>query len=218
MLTNKTKQNKNINAQRDTDFVPATDRSQRLASVMTPVERLTVASYPCTLAAANDLLRTSKKGYLPIVDESGALRALTTRTDLLKNRDYPNASKDPASKARVRRRASDCGVGDGRRRCAARPRRGSRDAPGRSGGLALSASAGSPVCTRLSVDGSARLRPRAACRHASSAARAASTARSRGGSCSPSRHASPPHDRHRRGRCCSSARRSPRTTMARASA
>lgn len=41
----------------------------------------------------------SKKGYLPIVDGDGNLRALTTRTDMKKNKAFPLATRD--SKGRL---------------------------------------------------------------------------------------------------------------------
>ncbi|KAL2432925.1 Inosine-5'-monophosphate dehydrogenase [Exophiala dermatitidis] len=51
-----------------------------------------------TLAEANTVLRESRKGKLPIVDSNGNLVSLLSRSDLLKNLNYPLASKLPHSK------------------------------------------------------------------------------------------------------------------------
>jgi len=71
-------------------------RSARLADVMTT--NLVTASEGVTLSDANDILRDSKKGKLPIVDAQGHLVSLLARSDLLKNQTYPLASKRPESK------------------------------------------------------------------------------------------------------------------------
>jgi len=78
---------------RDVQFQP---RSVSLTDIMTT--NLVTASEGVTLSAANDILRDSKKGKLPIVDAQGRLVSLLARSDLLKNQTYPLASKLPESK------------------------------------------------------------------------------------------------------------------------
>lgn len=59
---------------------------------------LVTASEGITLAEANNILRDSKKGKLPLTDMEGRLTSLLARSDLLKNQNYPLASKSPVSK------------------------------------------------------------------------------------------------------------------------
>lgn len=84
---------------RDTDFLE--NRGVKLSTVMTSVDKLVCGKFPLTIDEANEILRESKKGYLPIVDDKGNLAALTTRTDLRKNLAFPNASKDRNGKLMV---------------------------------------------------------------------------------------------------------------------
>ena len=67
-----------------------------LSSVMTT--SLVTAQEGITLKEANAILRTSKKGKLPIIDGQGRLKSLLSRSDLLKTQSYPLASKHPDTK------------------------------------------------------------------------------------------------------------------------
>ncbi|OAP64067.1 inosine-5'-monophosphate dehydrogenase [Fonsecaea erecta] len=79
---------------RDIQFHPCPD--DLVTEVMS--KDLITAPAGTTLAEANDVLRKSRKGKLPIVDASGNLVSLLSRSDLLKNLNYPLASKLPLSK------------------------------------------------------------------------------------------------------------------------
>jgi len=78
---------------RDTDFV-MDRKSTRVSQIMTKKDNLITADEGVELLAANQLLRESKKGKLPILSKEGRLVALVARTDLKKNAEFPLATKD----------------------------------------------------------------------------------------------------------------------------
>ncbi|CAM9730267.1 unnamed protein product, partial [Choristocarpus tenellus] len=79
-----------IVTRRDIDFIA--DTKVKLSEVMTT--EVVTAKEPVRLEEANNILRESKKGKLPVVNGKGELVALISRTDLIKNRDFPLATKD----------------------------------------------------------------------------------------------------------------------------
>eukprot|EP00448_Togula_jolla_P017169 CAMPEP_0170585534 /NCGR_PEP_ID=MMETSP0224-20130122/9266_1 /TAXON_ID=285029 /ORGANISM="Togula jolla, Strain CCCM 725" /LENGTH=119 /DNA_ID=CAMNT_0010909027 /DNA_START=50 /DNA_END=405 /DNA_ORIENTATION=+ len=78
---------------RDTDFLEQRG-STPVSEAMTKRAELVTAEEGIELAAANQVIRSTKKGKLPILNKEGRLVALMTRTDLQKAADYPLATKD----------------------------------------------------------------------------------------------------------------------------
>jgi IMP dehydrogenase len=75
---------------RDIDFEP--NRDLQLRDVMT--KEVVTARDGVSLHEANDVLRKTKKGKLPIVDGADRIVAMVCRQDLITNEEYPLASKD----------------------------------------------------------------------------------------------------------------------------
>ena len=79
---------------RDIDFEK--NRNKKIKDVMS--SDLIVAEKGVSLDKANEILKNSKKGKLPIVDSQGLLVSLMCRSDLIKNKEYPLASKDSSKR------------------------------------------------------------------------------------------------------------------------
>lgn len=91
---------------RDVEFVR--DKDTPLSDIMTT--ELQTATEGCSLDIAYSTLKESKKGKLPIINKDGELVGLVARTDILKNRDFPESSKDKTGKRLL------CGAAIGTRR------------------------------------------------------------------------------------------------------
>lgn len=85
-----------IISNRDTSFIE--DPNVKIKEFMTDRASLSVAPEGVSLAEANQMLKLSKKGKLPVVNDKDELVALIARTDLQKQRDNPRASKESVNK------------------------------------------------------------------------------------------------------------------------
>ncbi|CAH02174.1 IMP dehydrogenase IMD3 [Kluyveromyces lactis] len=79
---------------RDIQFVE--DNSLLVSEIMT--KDVVTGKKGITLEEANDILKSTKKGKLPIVDANSTLVSMLSRTDLMKNQSYPLASKSATTK------------------------------------------------------------------------------------------------------------------------
>lgn len=79
---------------RDIQFVE--DDSILVSEIMT--KDVVTGKKGITLEEANQILKSTKKGKLPIVDDENVLVSMLSRTDLMKNQSYPLASKSATTK------------------------------------------------------------------------------------------------------------------------
>lgn len=85
-----------IISNRDSSFIE--DPTVKIKDFMTPRSELSVAKEGVSLAEANDMLKKSKKGKLPVVNANDELVALIARTDLQKQKENPLATKESGNK------------------------------------------------------------------------------------------------------------------------
>jgi IMP dehydrogenase len=81
----------------------------KVSELMTPKERLVIATPGVSLDEARDILREKRIEKLPLVDDAGHLKGLITVRDLKKAKKYPHAVKDDLGRLRV---GAAIGVGD----------------------------------------------------------------------------------------------------------
>ncbi|PAV63076.1 hypothetical protein WR25_19850 isoform A [Diploscapter pachys] len=82
---------------RDFDFIDVDKKVQMstpISEIMVDASKLILGRISDSLEVSQRLLKQHRIGKLPIVNENGQLVALLCRSDLLKARDYPNASYD----------------------------------------------------------------------------------------------------------------------------
>ncbi|HEX9091085.1 MAG TPA: IMP dehydrogenase [Anaerolineales bacterium] len=83
------------------DVLLAPKQDIPLSQVMTPRERLIIASQNETLEEAQRKLYEHRIEKLPLVDAEGRLAGLITAQDIIKTQKHPNATKDSRGRLRV---------------------------------------------------------------------------------------------------------------------
>jgi IMP dehydrogenase len=83
------------------DVSLALDDTEQVQTVMTPRERLAVATQAETLESARAKLYARRVEKLPLVDEADRVVGLITARDIIKLREHPQATKDPKGRLRV---------------------------------------------------------------------------------------------------------------------
>ncbi len=77
------------------------DPSTPVSQVMTERSDLVVASKKTTIEQAREIMQKSKIEKLPLVDREDRLAGLITAKDILKRKQFPNATKDSKGRLRV---------------------------------------------------------------------------------------------------------------------
>ncbi len=83
------------------DITLEDDMNRKLKGVMTPRKDLVTASRGVSLEEAKKLLHQHKIEKLPLVDKTGRLSGLITSKDIMKRRQFPDATKDSRGRLRV---------------------------------------------------------------------------------------------------------------------
>ncbi len=83
------------------DIVFEEDQGRKLESVMTPKSRLVMVPTGFRMEEARGIFSKHKIEKLPVIDKNGRLAGLVTAKDLIKKRQFPNATKDSKGRLRV---------------------------------------------------------------------------------------------------------------------
>lgn len=93
----------------DHDYFAPDDLDAKVKDKMRAGDEVSTAPKGIGLPEANQIIREKKLTVLSVVDKSGRLTAIVTRSDLEKNEEYPQATKDEGKRLRV---GAAVGVGE----------------------------------------------------------------------------------------------------------